>query len=192
MPAAGLALAGAEDWPLRTLTHTRWLVDNERLHLPAGCRVPGRDFHWAGCRWTLLDGQVGLPLVPSRPAFVERCAGLMGLPYLWGGRSPYGCDCSGLMQWAAGLMGIPLRRDARQQAEQLAPVAWGAQQTGDLAFFANARGRVTHVGVVETPSTIIHAAGSSSVRRDELTAEGIYNLELKKITHTLHRVAHIF
>ena len=191
VPAAVLAPADCAEWPLRTLSHTTWLVGNERLHLPAGCRVPGRDFHWAARRWTLLDGQAGLPLAASREAFVERCASLLGLPYLWGGRSPYGCDCSGLMQWAAGLMDLPLRRDAWQQAEQLPSVDWGAQQAGDLAFFANASGRVTHVGVLETPGTIIHAVGSSAVRRDELTAEGIYNLELKKITHTLYRVAHI-
>jgi cell wall-associated NlpC family hydrolase len=88
----------------------------------------------------------------------------IGVPYLWGGRSPKGFDCSGLVQFVFGLHGVSLPRDSDEQAECGEPVETPA--AGDLLFFG--RDRVTHVGVATGPDTFVHARGE--VRRNALRA----------------------
>jgi hypothetical protein len=112
-------------------------------------------------------------------------------PYLWGGKTFMGVDCSGFVQTVYKVLGIRLLRDAYQQAEQGAAVATpGEALTGDLAFFHNEKGRVTHVGIVLQNDTIIHAAGK--VRVDRLTEEGIINREHGRKTHPLHSIRRYF
>jgi len=110
----------------------------------------------------------------------------LNAPYLWGGRSIFGLDCSGLTQVYARLLGFSLPRDAYQQAELGETIAFENQHYGDLAFFTNHLGKITHVGVIINQNQIIHASGM--VRQDLLTSEGIVNTNTQKLTHTL---AHI-
>jgi len=115
--------------------------------------------------------------------FVESARLFLHTPYLWGGRSIWGIDCSGLVQVAAAMSGIKLPRDAYQQAEVGAKKMWNQAAAGDLAFFANTEGRVTHVGIVLENAYIIHAHGR--VRLDKLTPSGIESVENGQITHSL-------
>lgn len=128
------------------------------------------------------------PVVADRDAFikdvVKTAKFFENAPYLWGGRTLFGIDCSGFSQMVYKLLGIQLRRDASQQAEQGEMVGFLAEaQAGDLAFFDNEEGKITHVGVMLGKDQIIHAAGK--VRIDPIDDQGIYNAELKKYTHKL-------
>ena len=105
-------------------------------------------------------------------------------PYLWGGRSPFGIDCSGLVQSVFKMIGINLPRDAYQQVKEGELVSFVEEvQPGDLAFFQNDAGRVTHVGIMMDDQKIIHASGR--VRIDRLDHYGIYNESTKKYSHQL-------
>ena len=128
------------------------------------------------------------PVVPNGLNFksnVEATAKFFeNTPYLWGGRTLFGIDCSGFVQTVYKLNGIVLRRDASQQAEDGVLVDFLASaQLGDLAFFDNEHGKITHVGMMLSNDTIIHSAGK--VRIDAIDDQGIYNAELGKYTHKL-------
>lgn len=114
----------------------------------------------------------------------------LGAPYLWGGRTPAGVDCSGFTQMIFMFMGIYLPRDAAQQAEEGDVVELiDLAEPGDLAFFDNAEGRIIHVGIVLPDRRIVHASGR--VRIDALDQEGIFNAEEKRYTHRLRTVKRI-
>lgn len=105
-------------------------------------------------------------------------------PYLWGGRTPFGVDCSGFVQMVFKLSGINLPRDSSQQAEVGETVnAIEEADVGDLAFFDNEGGDIVHVGMIINDNRIIHASGK--VRIDKIDEQGIYNEETAAHTHHL-------
>ena len=105
-------------------------------------------------------------------------------PYLWGGRSPFGVDCSGLTQQLFLVCGVSLPRDAYQQATMGRPVELiDLATTGDLAFFDNEEGRIVHVGIVLADRRILHASGH--VRVDHLDQQGIFDTTTRRYTHNL-------
>jgi cell wall-associated NlpC family hydrolase len=111
-------------------------------------------------------------------------------PYLWGGKSLFGIDCSGLTQMVFKLNGIRLPRDAYQQAEQGKTVDFiNESLDGDLAFFDNPKGQIIHTGIILGNNTIIHASGR--VRIDTIDHQGIYNEAEKKYTHKLRIIKRV-
>lgn len=110
----------------------------------------------------------------------------LNTPYLWGGKGPFGIDCSGFMQQVFRFSDIQLPRDAYQQEEMGQNVAFEDRQAGDLAFFSNSAGKVIHVGLLLNDLRIIHASGW--VRIDEMDSNGIQNKELSKQTHQLFSI----
>jgi hypothetical protein len=108
----------------------------------------------------------------------------LNAPYLWGGKTPFGIDCSGFTQLVYKLNGYKLPRDAYQQVELGNPLSFVEEaEAGDLAFFDNEEGRIVHVGILLNNEQIIHASGM--VKIDRFDHYGIFSSETKKYSHTL-------
>lgn len=120
----------------------------------------------------------------SADKILETASLYLHAPYLWGGKTPFGIDCSGFTQMVFRLNGYNLPRDAYQQVELGEPLSFVEEaMPGDIAFFDNEEGRIVHVGILLDNTRIIHASGS--VRVDKLDHYGIHNAELRKYTHHL-------
>ncbi len=114
----------------------------------------------------------------------------LNTPYLWGGKTPFGIDCSGFVQMVYKLNGYSLSRDAYQQATQGEVLSFIEEaEAGDLAFFDNEEGKITHVGILMNDNYIIHAHGK--VRIDRLDHLGIMNVDTKRHTHKLRVIKKI-
>ena len=113
----------------------------------------------------------------------------LNAPYLWGGKSPFGIDCSGFTQLVFRAFSYNLPRDAYQQEELGLEIQFDDRLAGDLAFFKNAAGKIHHVGILISQHEIIHASGR--VRIDELNSTGIYNHEKEQITHQLFNIKRV-
>ena len=130
------------------------------------------------------------PGFTQKDKLIENALIYLNAPYLWGGRSPLGIDCSGLTQMVYRLQGVDLPRDAYQQAEIGTTLSFVEEsEPGDLAFFDNNEGKVIHVGIIMENNYIIHASGK--VRIDRIDQQGIFNKDLGKHTHKLRLIKSI-
>ncbi len=172
------------------------LEDNEgkTTHILQGSSLPNYDakthsFTVAN-RTFRFKGEIINPQENTRETLREFALNYQNAPYLWGGKTLYGIDCSGFTQLMAKLVGIKLQRDASQQIQTGKTVAFVEQgQCSDLAFFDNDEGNITHVGILLDSRTIIHASGK--VRIDHIDQQGIYNQELQRYTHKLRTIKNI-
>lgn len=149
----------------------------------AECAIENTTFSYDGA---FVNGY--LPFTKS--GIVDSAMLFLNAPYLWGGKTPFGIDCSGFTQTVYKLNGIKLLRDAYQQAEQGETLSFVEEaESGDLAFFDNDEGRIVHVGIVLDNNKIIHASGK--VRIDGFDHHGIFNNEKRDYSHKLRLLKRI-
>lgn len=145
------------------------------MRVPVGSSLPsfsegkgklaGKEYFFSGNMINRLEQ------TPGPEQVTQLSMAWLNAPYCWGGRTPLGVDCSGLVQVVYKMMGIDLPRDAWQQAQQGQPVKkFSDARTGDLAFFDN-KEDIVHVGIILGKGQLIHASGK--VRLDELSKKGI-------------------
>ncbi|EOR93784.1 lipoprotein [Arcticibacter svalbardensis MN12-7] len=164
------------------------------IHLPSGCTLP-----------LITDNKFSInstsyrftkpPILADSDAFYENIKPyaylFLNAPYLWGGKSAFGIDCSGFTQIVFKMLGITLPRDAWQQAEEGNIVNFLQEvKPGDLAFFDNEEGRIIHVGILLNEQEIIHASGR--VKIDLIDGQGIFNKDLNRHTHRLRIIKRFF
>jgi len=158
---------------------------NELITIPLGSRLPffyenkfsinTKKFEFEG---DILTGKL------PKNEIIQKAFTFLNTPFLWGGKTPYGIDCSGFTQMVYKLCGYKLLRDAKQQATQGEVLSFIEEcEPGDLAFFDNEEGEIIHVGIILNDYHIIHAYGK--VRIDTLDHSGIFNADIQKHTHKL-------
>ena len=131
-----------------------------------------------------VRGSVSRGRVMKPGSFAETLEAYAHAPYLWGGRSPLGIDCSGFVQMAFRPYGIALPRDSAEQRERGVTVeSLSKSQLGDLAFFASGVDGSSHVGIVLSDRQVMHS--SAYVRKDRLEEDGIIHAESGRMTHKL-------
>ena len=159
----------------------------ERL-LPAGSSLACALARGAKCAGKLLRE----PPEFNEANLLSLTAMYLRAPYLWGGRTPMGIDCSGFAQATFRYFGKRLLRDAYLQADQGEAVASLADaRAGDLVFFDEA-GKITHVGILLSNRQVIHAAGY--VKVSAIDERGILSSDAtsaNRYTHALRRIRRV-
>jgi cell wall-associated NlpC family hydrolase len=157
-----------------------------QIALPLGAPLP--DFHdgefvLGGEKWQWPGAVRRIPAgPPDKAALFAYARRLLHAPYLWGGRTAFGIDCSGFVQSVMAAFGVQLPRDSKMQSTRGAEISGPASAApGDLVFFGVEETGITHVGLLLPGREIIHA--STMVRIDDLTDEGIRNRETGELSH---------
>jgi gamma-D-glutamyl-L-lysine dipeptidyl-peptidase len=126
----------------------------------------------------------------TRDVLITQALKYFNAPYLWGGRSPFGIDCSGFTQVIYKMIGLRIPRDASHQVKMGTALSFVDEtKPGDLAFFDDEEGNIVHVGIIWKRNKIIHASGK--VRIDNVDQFGIFNVDLKRYTHKMRVMKNI-
>jgi len=168
--------------------------DNSSVLLAPGSEIFNLDletgmFSAGDMKWALSDKSLTEILIPSHSP-VDSAMQFLNAPYLWGGRTPGGIDCSGLVQVAYKINGISLPRNSSKQAGFGEPVNFIEEaKSGDLLFFSGECDVISHVGILQSPGKVLHASGS--VKIDSVDHQGIWNESYGKYTHRLRTIRRI-
>lgn len=163
--------------------------DNLLFPIPLGASLSFLDSPEINTSKFVFDGLKTAEKMP-KSNILKTAFMYLNTPYLWGGKTPFGIDCSGFSQMVYKLNGYNLLRDAYQQATQGEVLSFIEEsEAGDLAFFDNEEGKITHVGIIMNDNYIIHAHGK--VRIDRLDHFGIMNVDTMRHTHKLRIITKV-
>lgn len=168
--------------------------DDTKLVLEAGCEIFNPDFEKktfsVGKRQYRTSAEFSDKFVTAAESLPETALKFINSPYIWGGRLPSGIDCSGLTQLVYKIHGISIPRDSLDQAEAGRNIDFtDAAEPGDLVFFDNERGKISHVGMIVSKGLVIHASGR--VRVDSFDHQGIFRREINGYSHKLRLIRRI-
>ena len=165
---------------------------NENIYLPAGCSIyrDGENGFGINGEKVVFSGELSPFAFTNMDELLITARSYLSCPYLWGGKTLMGLDCSGFTQVVFKQHGIGLLRDASQQSSQGELINMLVDSApGDLAFFDHEDGRISHVGILLDQTKIIHCSGK--VRVDSIDHQGIFNQDLKKYTHSLRLIRRV-
>jgi hypothetical protein len=129
-------------------------------------------------------------ILNNKNNLVDTAFTYLNAPFLWGGKSPLGIDCSGFTQMVYKLNGIQIPRTSAEQAKYGEVLSFIEEsEPGDLAFFDNEEGIINHVGIILEDNYIIHSHGK--VRIDRIDHTGIYNIDTQRHSHKLRVIKKI-
>jgi gamma-D-glutamyl-L-lysine dipeptidyl-peptidase len=168
--------------------------DKTKLVLEAGCEIYGPDFDnkvfSAGENKYSTGSEFSPAYFKVNESMADTAMKFINSPYIWGGRIPSGIDCSGFVQLVYKIQGINIPRDSWQQAEAGISISFIEEALpGDLVFFDNESGKITHVGMILSQGLVIHASGR--VRIDTIDHQGIYKNEIRGYSHKLRTIRRI-
>jgi gamma-D-glutamyl-L-lysine dipeptidyl-peptidase len=168
--------------------------DKTKMILEAGCEIYDPDFEdkvfSIGKNFYKTSPGFSKNYISTNDSLPDIAMKFINSPYIWGGRIPSGIDCSGLTQLAYKIFNIPIARDAADQAGEGTMIDFiDDALPGDLAFFDNERGRISHVGMILSKGRIIHASGR--VRIDSVDHQGIFKNEINGYSHNLRTIRRI-
>ena len=161
----------------------------------AGSSLPfykpsGNSFRIGEEQYTIQGERISPVRKNVRSVLIDNALKYFNAPYLWGGRSPFGVDCSGLTQILYKMIGLQIPRDANQQALVGDNITFVEEALpGDLAFFDNEDGKIVHVGIVWEKNKIIHSSGK--VRIDNIDHFGIFNIDTGRYSHQMRLMRRI-
>lgn len=168
--------------------------DKTKIVLEAGCEVFRPDFEvkvfYVENNQYTTSLEFNNSYISTNDSFADTAMRYINSPYIWGGRIPSGIDCSGFTQLVYKVQGIPIPRDSGQQAEIGKNIDFIDQaEPGDLVFFDNDRGKISHVGMILSKGLVIHASGR--VRIDTIDHQGIFKPEINGYSHKLRTIKRI-
>ena len=168
--------------------------DKTKLVLEAGCEIYNPDFENSeftiGKKIYTTDNKFNNSYLATSDSYADLAMKFINSPYIWGGRIPSGIDCSGLTQLVYKIRGIAIPRNSWQQADAGTEVSFIDETSpGDLVFFDNERGKISHVGMIISRGLVIHASGR--VRIDTIDHQGIFKKETGGYSHHLRTIRRI-
>jgi len=168
--------------------------DKTKIVLEAGCEVFNPDFEdkifVIGKNIYTTSKEFSNNYISTNDSITDTAMKFINSPYIWGGRIPSGIDCSGFAQLVYKIHGIAIPRDSGVQSEVGKNIDFiDDAEPGDLVFFDNERGRISHVGMMISRGLVIHASGR--VRIDSIDHQGIFKPEIGGYSHKLRTIRRI-